>query len=347
MNSNVNATPPRMPLQPVPQGGIAASSENPSTASLSSQFHTSPIAWNAHLLGATNSSQGVPKGAGDAALSPTNSSSATPAMPDWVRNLSEFGDFRGDECFRARFGNHASLLNNDGDLATRFTTDPIQCNPHLRIWAESLGAYMLIRNNVVAELLVAKAELEAAEAHLTAEENQIEKGQKAALQRPGPPGGVDFNALQQNVDTARAARKDAQTNCDSLMGVLQAATSALKTVHAQAEKQIGQSAPDLALVQEQAVNDILWEYLQSFTPENPLTAVLKMGVYAQFAGLSFVANALARSQDVHASDMVAPFLPSPDGLDDLQAAQAHRDLMCCILIGLVLAHLLIKTGILD
>ena len=283
-------------------------------------------------------------GAGDPALNATNSSSATPSMPDWLRNLSEFTKFRGDECFRARFGDHVSLLESDGNLATGFSTDPNQCDPRLRLSAESIGAFMKIRNGVVAELLVARAELQADKVHLAAEENLLEEGQKAALQEPGPPDGVDFNALQQNVDTARAACKAAQDKFDILIGALDDAQSALRMVHDQAEKQIAQSAPDLAILQEQATGDSLWEYLKSVASEGVL---LRLERYVKLAGASSLGAALVLSQDLHVGDLFAPFLPPLDGVEDLSVAAFQRDVMCSFVIGLIILHVLIATGVID
>lgn len=321
------------------------------TASTTTTTTTSTAtATTAALAGRTNSSQGVPEGVGDPALNPTNSSSgavssgaqatATQAVPDWVRNLAEGSLPRGDECFRERYGNHVSLLDNDGATATGFTSDPNKCDPGLRLSAEILAAFMEIRNEVVADLLVANAALKTAEEHLLTEQNRLATAQEGALQ----PGSADFFELQQNVDTASASCEAAQTACDKLKKNLDDAQNNLQIKHDEAAIQVAPREPDPAMAQEQALHEIWRRHLQSYGPEGQtLEPFAKPAVYGLSFVWSMVANALAQSQDLHISRLVAPLLPSLH-IDDVKAAEHERDLLCSILIGLVLAHILVKSG---
>lgn len=261
------------PRQPTPLGPNTDSVPTPPSSTnangpLASQFNTSPLPWNAHFSGGTTTttttattvstatvttttpsapssrSNAVPSDVPDPALNPSNSSSGQVASsatnvparvtPPWQKDLPE-GFLRGDECFRQRYGDDVSLLDDDNLFSTRFTRNANKCHPRLRRDAEGLAASMQIRNYAVADLITARAKLKEAETALQGEKTRFELSKAAAQRNDFPLGEAAFKMHDKALAELTRRRDAARELCDKDALDLEEIQESLVNRHAKAE----------------------------------------------------------------------------------------------------------------
>lgn len=394
--------PTSLPGQPLPQHiqGPAAASTQVGTGTpegLAGQFHASPVAWNAHLpaaattttttthntattttttstatstapAGVSNSSHGVP-------AHPTSSTAAQVVAPQWLQDLPA-GDIRGDECFRARYGDGVSLLDDEGRINTRFTRDATRCPRHLRGPAERLAAIMKVRNDAVAAVQHARLARQEAANSLRAEQEKNDLALSAAQRNNIALDDPSLVVHEKAVIKASQALDGAQRELEALARDLSDTQQALRSLHAEAETKVVQSDEALLHAHEaevrvaiEAHNDLRRAHGSpspfSLDPRTAMygISVTLSGTAAVVASAHHVyANALLEMLDLttHAGRLLDSVLrgvgydtgnrgvPATDDVPIMAALSPEtRNLVFGIFMGVFLAHLLIQSGRLD
>ncbi|MDO9436749.1 hypothetical protein [Hydrogenophaga sp.] len=290
------------------------------------------------------------------------------------------GYIRGDECFRQRYGDHVSLSSSDGRVATGFTSDEKQCHVSLRNIAESLGALMQIRNRAIAELSRANKALGLAETRLQGEQAKIDAAQKAALRSGVPLDSVALSALEKNVAKARDSRDAAQVKCDGLTVALGETQECLVILYDKVKDKVLSSDKDLTAQHQVAVANIAadrdFDRLAMGSASISPTAMVYAAGFCLTAGANILANNLLdfhisevgrnllttfdastgagqllgsvlRSAGVDTNLLSNALTPVANSEQPLALSEFDLDVVCSVLIGLVLAHLLVRSGWLD
>lgn len=400
--------PTSLPGQPLPQHiqAPAANATQVGTGTpedLARQFHASPVAWNAHLpavatttttstttthtaattttttttstatstarTDVSNSSLGAP-------AHPTSRAAAQVVTPQWLQDLTA-DDIRGDECFRARYGDGVSLLDDEGRINTGFTRDPTRCHARLRGHAERLAAIMKVRNDSVAAARTAEQALQAASNALRDEQEKYGLARSAAQRMNIPLNDPSLLAHETAVAQASRSLDAARQELDALTKALSQTQQLLRDVHTDAEKQVAQSDDALNNAQEEEVRIAIARADDLARarggPAGPLSLDPTTAVYATSVTIGSVAAMVANAQHVYASALLEMLdltthagrlldsvlrgvgyetghrgVPGADDVPIMAALDPEtRNLVFGIFIGVFLAHLLIQSGRLD
>lgn len=383
--------PTSLPGQPLPQhiqapGATSTQVGTGTPEELARQFQASPVAWGAHLPAATtttttstatstartdvsNSSHGVP-------AHPTGSAAAQVMKPQWLQDLPA-DDIRGDECFRARYGDGVSLLDDEGRINTGFTRDPTRCHARLRGHAERLAAIMKVRNDSVAAARTAEQALQAASNALRDEQEKYRLARSAAQRMNIPLNDPSLLAHETAVAQASRSLDAAQRELDALTKALSDTQKALRDMHTEAEKQVAQSVNALNNAQEEEVRIAIarTDNLARARggPAGPVSLDPTAAVYGTAVTIGSATAIVANTQHVYASALLEMLdltthagrlldsvlrgvgydagnqgVPGTDDVPIMAALDPEtRNLVFGIFIGVFLAHLLIQSGRLD
>lgn len=383
--------PTSQPGQPLPQAIPQSASTTPTQttqgadtpAQVAQSFQTPALTWNAHYpatttttttttditatttttsADASNSSRGV------AAHPATGSLAQVPAP--WLQNVQE-GDIRGDECFRARYGDEVSLLDDEGRINTRFTRNTANCSLHFRANAERLAALMMVRNESVAAVQGARLALQEAQTALDDEQEKYSLAKSAAERMYGAADEPILLGHEKVLAKAQRSVESARRELDALTQELREVRRRLRDEHGHVAARVAQTDAEVRLAIEHENDAFARAFMNVPGPVvffGPRPSVYALSAVV-FGGMSVVANA----RHVHASELLQAFdlstpagrlmeavlgavgydpgalgaWPAPDVPMMAALGSGARDLVVGLFVGIFLADLLIQSGWLD
>lgn len=305
---------------------------------LTRQFQQSPVGWNAHVPATTTTTTTT------ATTTTTTVSVAPPTNPEqadppWVQNLPK-GWRRGDECFREKLGNDASLLDEDGRINTRFTRNPAKCADRLVLAAEKLAFWMTERNDAVADLAHARKALGAAEAALKSAQTTLEVTRSAARRQGRSLDDASLGALEAAESTATRKRDAAKRMCADLEELLKEKQGVVKKAHAALAQEVGLSEAELA--RRRTAHEAHLERIVGQTP-GPFAISPQNSVIIACGLVAGAVSHVMGNRDMHLSRLLDVLKADPS----VPGREATLDMVYGALIGLVIGLVLLKAGKLD